>query len=81
MASQLTATSGNKRLKANQSAALNARLRGLPQIMAQRKADAQRAEDVAFRDKQLSQSQRQAKDTLAMQEKAQRMSTGVAAAT
>jgi len=47
--------------------------------MAQKKASEQRAQDVAFRTKEFEQSARQAKDTLALQNKAQRMSAGVSA--
>jgi hypothetical protein len=48
--------------------------------MAQKKANEQRAQDVAFRNKQFQQSAQQQKDTLALQNKAQRMSAGVSAA-
>jgi len=78
MASQLGAVTGMK--PPRESAGLNARLRYLPGIMAQKKLKEQRSEDLAFREKQFSQSAQQAKDTLALENKAQRMSAGVSAA-
>ena len=79
MASQIVATSGNKRLTPDQQAALNARLRHLPTMMAQQQARQQRAQDLKFRKQQFEQSAQQSKDTLAMQEKAQRFGAGVSA--
>ena len=85
MASQLGAVTGMK--PPRESAGLNARLRYLPGIMAQKKAGEQRAEDVAFRTKQFAfdtksqkQLQQHQKDALALENKAQRMSAGVSAA-
>ena len=78
MASQLKATTGMR--PPRESTGLNARLRYLPGIMAQKKSNEQRAADLKFRNRQFQQSAQQSKDSLALQNKAQRMSAGVAAA-
>lgn len=64
MASQMFGVTGNRRLRRNQRAELNARLQQLPSILAAEQAAEQQRKDEEFKKKQLAQEKKIAMDEL-----------------
>jgi hypothetical protein len=64
MASQMFGVTGNRRLKRNQRSELNARLAQLPSILASEQAADQQRKEQEFKEKQLAQEKKIAKDEL-----------------
>ena len=80
MASQLVSTSGNKRLRRNQIAELEARMGSLKEIEAQKAINEMHDERMAFENKQFNQNKKMAKKTLSLQSEISKRTMGVAAA-
>lgn len=79
MASQIYGVTGNRKLKRNQQAELNARMGMLPSILAREQQDAQLAADRKFQNKQFKEQKNQAKKTAQFQKKQARQQFGLEA--
>jgi hypothetical protein len=64
MASQMFGVTGNRRLKRNQKSELNARLLQLPSILAAEQAAEQQRKDQAFKEKELAQNKKMAREEM-----------------
>jgi hypothetical protein len=80
MASQLVATSGNKRLKRDQIAELEAKMGSLKDIQAQKAQREMHRDTMRFKAKEFQQQKKQSKKTLAFQQTVAEREMGVAAA-
>lgn len=77
MASQIIATTGNRRLRRNQSAELNARLGYLPQMAAMKQEKEIAEKNLAFQEKQMRQNQKMREKELEFQEGAEKKQFGL----
>jgi hypothetical protein len=80
MASQLVATSGNRKLRRNQIAELEAKMGSLAEIQRQKTQKEMHRDTMRFKNKEFKQQKKQAKKTLAFEEEVSRREMGVEAA-
>lgn len=80
MASQLVATSGNRRLKRNQIAELEAKMPSLKGIQERKMRERMHEDEMAFKEKDFQQKKKMQKKSLALSEESSKRQMGVAAA-
>ena len=80
MASQMVATSGNRRLRRDQIAELNAKQGSLKNLLAQRQQQEFHDNKMSMQNKEFKQKKKQDKKSLALQERADMLGMGVSAA-